>query len=49
MWSAEYSIETDAPPAEVWRHWADVDAWPEWNRDIERIELHGPLGSAGGS
>ena len=43
MWATEHSIETSAAPEEVWRLWADVSRWPEWNRDIERIELRGPF------
>jgi len=43
MWAAEHSIETSAAPEELWRLWADVDGWPEWNGDIERIELVGPF------
>ena len=43
MWAAEHSIETSAGPEEIWRLWADVDGWPEWNGDIERIELVGPF------
>jgi|SRR5262245_17596101 len=41
MWATEHSIETTALPEHVWALWADVDGWPEWNGDIERIELHG--------
>jgi uncharacterized protein YndB with AHSA1/START domain len=41
MWAAEHSIDTSALPEQVWRLWADVDGWPEWNEDIERIELDG--------
>jgi Polyketide cyclase / dehydrase and lipid transport len=43
MWEAEYSAETSASPQEIWAHWADVAGWPEWNADIERIELTGPF------
>jgi polyketide cyclase/dehydrase/lipid transport protein len=43
MWSNEFSVETDAAPADVWRQWAEVQRWPEWNGDIERIELVGPF------
>jgi Polyketide cyclase / dehydrase and lipid transport len=43
MWSVEHSIETSARPEQVWPLWADVPGWPEWNRDIERIELDGPF------
>ncbi|HEX9350904.1 MAG TPA: SRPBCC family protein [Gaiellaceae bacterium] len=43
MWATEHSIETSAAPEGIWRLWADVSGWPEWNGDIERIELHGPF------
>jgi uncharacterized protein YndB with AHSA1/START domain len=43
MWEVEHSIATSALPEQVWRLWADVDGWPEWNADIERIELDGPF------
>jgi hypothetical protein len=43
MWADEFSVETDAAPVDVWRQWADVSHWPEWNGDIERIELVGPF------
>jgi hypothetical protein len=41
MWSTEHSVETAAAPEQIWRLWADVAGWPEWNGDIERIELEG--------
>jgi hypothetical protein len=43
MWTNEQSIETSAAPERIWRLWADVDGWPSWNGDIERIELIGPF------
>jgi hypothetical protein len=43
MWEAEHSRETSATPQEIWRLWADVAGWPEWNGDIEEIELTGPF------
>jgi uncharacterized protein YndB with AHSA1/START domain len=43
MWTTEHSIETSAAPEQIWRLWADVAGWPEWNGDIERIELDGPF------
>ncbi len=43
MWTTEYAIETSAAPEEIWRLWADVPRWLEWNGDIERIELVGPF------
>jgi uncharacterized protein YndB with AHSA1/START domain len=41
MWTAEHSIETSASPEAVWRLWADVPRWPEWNADLARAELEG--------
>jgi hypothetical protein len=41
MWTVEHSIETSASPEAVWRQWADVEGWSEWNSDIERVELVG--------
>ena len=43
MWTTEHSIETSAALEEIWRRWADVAGWPDWNGDIERIELVGPF------
>jgi hypothetical protein len=41
MWTAEHSIETTAAPEAIWRSWADVPRWPEWNGDLVRAELSG--------
>jgi Polyketide cyclase / dehydrase and lipid transport len=46
MWTNEQSIETAASPDAIWRLWSDVAGWPEWNADIEHIEISGPF-SAG--
>jgi Polyketide cyclase / dehydrase and lipid transport len=43
MWTAEHSIETSASAEEIWRVWSDVSTWPDWNGDIERIEISGPF------
>ena len=43
MWVTEHSVETTAAPEAIWREWSEVDRWPEWNGDIERIELDGPF------
>jgi Polyketide cyclase / dehydrase and lipid transport len=43
MWVAEHSIETTATPEAIWRQWSDVHGWPEWNGDIQQIELDGPF------
>lgn len=43
MWEYEHTIETTATPEAVWRRWADVASWPEWNADIESVSLSGPF------
>ena len=43
MWSTEHSIETETSPDAIWRLWSDVASWPDWNDDIERIEISGPF------
>jgi hypothetical protein len=43
MWTNEQSIETSASPEAIWRLWSDVAGWPEWNADIEHIEISGPF------
>jgi len=43
MWDYEYSLETSAAPEALWRHWADMPAWPQWNEGIETIDVEGPF------
>jgi hypothetical protein len=43
MWTTEHSSDTTVAPTAIWRSWADVERWPEWNADIERIALTGPF------
>jgi Polyketide cyclase / dehydrase and lipid transport len=47
MWATEHSVEISAATEQIWRLWADVAGWPEWNADIERIELIGPFAAGG--
>jgi hypothetical protein len=47
MWATEHSVETTAAPEEIWRLWADVAGWPEWNADIERVDLVGAFADGG--
>ena len=42
-YTTESSAEATVEPAAIWRAWADVERWPEWNGDIERIELRAPF------
>jgi uncharacterized protein YndB with AHSA1/START domain len=43
VWEYEHSTETSATPEEVWRHWSDMAAWPQWNDGIEKMEIDGPF------
>ncbi len=43
MWEYEYSHETSADAGALWRHWADMAAWPQWNDGIEAIDVEGPF------
>jgi hypothetical protein len=43
VWAVEHNVETSARAQDVWRLWADVRRWPEWNAGVERIELRGPF------
>jgi len=47
VWSTEHSVETTAPPERIWQLWADVAGWPDWNDDIEAIELIGSFAACG--
>ncbi|MFD5566144.1 SRPBCC family protein [Kitasatospora griseola] len=37
------STVIDAPIATVWALHTDIDAWADWNADVDRAELDGPL------
>ncbi|HEY2055672.1 MAG TPA: SRPBCC family protein [Solirubrobacterales bacterium] len=43
MWSYGHGVEADVTAEAVWRAWADVESWGEWNADIERISIDGPF------
>ena len=43
MWEYEHSIETTATAEALWARWTDVPGWPQWNADIENVELDGPF------
>jgi uncharacterized protein YndB with AHSA1/START domain len=43
MWEYEYRLETSAAPEALWRHWADMASWPQWNDGIETITADGPF------
>ena len=43
MWEYEHSVETTASPEQVWRRYADVERWGDWDTSVERVEAHGPF------
>ncbi len=43
MWTYEHGVETMAAPEAIWNLWADIENWPAWNLDIEKIEFSGPF------
>jgi uncharacterized membrane protein len=43
LFEAAHSDRCAAPAAEVWALWADPDRWPDWNRQLERVEADGEL------
>lgn len=48
MWSKTYSSKvTGVSAAEVWKIWADVDRWHEWQADIEFARLDGAFAKGG--
>jgi hypothetical protein len=47
MWTTEHSIEAPGHAEAIWRVWADVPRWGEWNPDIERVELDGSFAAGG--
>ena len=40
-WSVEASAEARATMGEIWELWADVAAWPKWDRELEWANLEG--------
>jgi len=45
----EESIDIAAPPAAVWAHIVDHEAWPEWFTDLDEVEVTGRATGVGGT
>ncbi len=43
MFEAVHSDRVSAEAADVWELWADPQRWPDWNEQIERVEVEGEL------
>jgi len=43
-WETTSTLEAEVSPAAVWESaYANAEAWPEWNAEIKRASLDGPL------
>jgi hypothetical protein len=42
MYEFEYSVETAATPASIYRLYSDVAAWPSWDEGLTHVEVNGP-------
>lgn len=38
-----YSLTAPVEPTAVWRHWVDVDHWPEYFPGLKTARLNGPV------
>lgn len=44
MWQRSYEIEaTDVTPEQIWKVWADVNNWSEWDEGIEYARTEDPF------
>jgi uncharacterized membrane protein len=44
VFEAVHSERIDAPATAIWQLWQDTDRWPDWNEQIERVEVDGEDG-----
>ncbi len=43
-WETSSVLEANVAPVDVWsKAYADVTAWPQWNAEIKRVTIDGPL------
>jgi uncharacterized protein YndB with AHSA1/START domain len=41
VFEAVHSERIGAPAEVIWELWQDTDRWPDWNEQIERVEVDG--------
>ena len=41
MWSNHHTLITDASKESIWKVWADVDSWHQWDEAVEQCKLSG--------
>lgn len=39
----EHTVCTAAEPSRLWAVWTDVEAWPEWDTELESATVDGPF------
>lgn len=43
MLISKHTVQTTATKAQIWRVWEDVEAWKDWDHEIEFSRLNGPF------
>jgi hypothetical protein len=41
VWTAEYTLVTDASKESIWKAWADVENWKSWDEGLEWCRMEG--------
>ena len=41
MWTTEHTLVTDATKESIWKVWADVENWSQWDKEVEWCKLNG--------
>lgn len=39
----KHTVETKAPPLQIWKVWEDAENWKTWDQEIEFSRLDGPF------
>lgn len=39
----KHTVETTAPPIQIWKIWQDVENWKNWDTEIESSRIDGPF------
>lgn len=47
MWTFEHTETTSARPAQLWARYAEPETWPEWDHQVARVTVQGPLAVGG--
>jgi uncharacterized protein YndB with AHSA1/START domain len=44
VFEAVHSERIDVPASVIWELWQDTDRWPDWNEQIQQVEVDGEEG-----